>query len=150
MKVRDALRRHAVTVDAATTLAVAAQRMDRAAVGTLLVTDGGRLVGLVTDRDVVVRGVARRLAHDARIDAVMSTALHTIEADADLQEAVDMFSEHPIRRLPVLDGGEALGVLTVDDVVIDLADDLDRVLRPVTAQVLFASPEAPMPAPLDW
>lgn len=80
MQVRDAVRRRPVMVDATTTLAAAAGLMDRAGVGTVLVTDGGRLVGIVTDRDVVVRGVARRLPLDARIDAVMSAPLETVQA----------------------------------------------------------------------
>jgi CBS domain-containing protein len=149
MKVRDAIRRPAVTVDAATTVLAAAQLMDRAAVGTLVVTDRNRLVGIVTDRDVVVRGVARRLPLDARIDAVMSTAPYTVDADVDLHDVAGLFAEHPVRRLPVVDGDAVVGVLTVDDVVVDLANDLDRVLRPVTAQVLFAGAQAPTPAPLS-
>jgi CBS domain-containing protein len=148
MKVRDAIRRHAVAVDATTTVLATAELMDRAAVGTVVVTDGDRLVGVATDRDLVVRGLARRLPLDARIDAVMSTTLQTIDADADLHDAVGMFAEHAVRRLPVVDGDLVLGVLTVDDLVIDLANDLERVLRPVTAQVLFPSPQAPTPAPL--
>ena len=110
MRVRDAVRKAAVTVDAATTLVGAAEAMDRSGVGTVLVTDAGRLVGIVTDRDVVVRGVARRLPLDARIDAVMSTALETLDADADLHDAVGVFAEHAVRRLPVLEGETVLGV----------------------------------------
>ncbi len=146
MKVRDAVRKEAVTVDVATTLLATAEIMDRSAVGTVLVTDGGQLVGIVTDRDVVVRGVARRLPMDARVDAVMTTALETLDADADLHDAIDVFSEHAVRRLPVLDGETPLGVLTVDDLVIDLANDLDRALRPVVAQTIFAAPEPHTPA----
>ena len=146
MRVRNAVRRGAVTVEATTTLAAAAQLMDRSGVGTVLVTDGGRLVGIATDRDLVVRGLARRLPLDARIDAVMSTGLTTVEADAELEEAVEAFAEHPIRRLPVVDGEAIVGVLTADDLVLDLVNDLDRVLRPVTAQVLFSGPQPQTPA----
>lgn len=149
MQVRDAVRRRPVMVDATTTLAAAAGLMDRAGVGTVLVTDGGRLVGIVTDRDVVVRGVARRLPLDARIDAVMSAPLETVQAGADLESAVEAFAEHPVRRLPVLDGDVVVGVLTADDLVVDLVNDLDRVLRPVTAQVLFSGPEPRAPVPLS-
>jgi CBS domain-containing protein len=149
MRMREAVRKHAVSVDAATTVVAAAEVMDRSGVGTVLVTDGGRLVGIVTDRDIVVRGVARRSPLDARIDAVMSTELQTIDADADLHDAAAVFAEHPVRRLPVVDGDDVVGVLTVDDFLVDLVDDMGRVLRPVTAQTIFAGPEprAPMQLP---
>ena len=146
MLVRDAVRRGAVTTEAAATLWAAADAMDRAGVGSVLVVDGGRLVGIVTDRDIVVRAVARRLAPDARVDSVMSTALTTIDADAPLEEAIGVFAAQPVRRLPVLDGGEPIGVLTADDLLVDLVNDLGRVVRPVTAQVLFSGPEPHVPA----
>ena len=146
MRVRDAVRKGAVKVEAATTVVAAAQLMDRAGVGTVLVTDGELLVGIATDRDLVVRGLARRLPLDARIDAVMSTPLTTVQADADLEEAVRAFAEHPVRRLPVLDGETVVGVVTADDLIVDLVNDLDRVLRPVTAQVLFSGPQPRTPA----
>jgi len=148
MRVREAVRRVATTVDAGTTLVGAAELMDRGGMGTVLVSDGGRLVGIVTDRDLVVRGLARRLPMDARIDAVMSTDVVTLDADADLEGAIAVFAEHPFRRLPVVDGDQAVGVLTVDDLLVDLANDLDRVLRPIAAQVLFAGPQPHAPSPL--
>jgi CBS domain-containing protein len=60
-----------------------------------------------------------------------------------------VFAEHPVRRLPVVDGDDVVGVLTVDDFLVDLVDDMGRVLRPVTAQTIFAGPEprAPMQLP---
>ncbi|HEX4821730.1 MAG TPA: CBS domain-containing protein [Acidimicrobiales bacterium] len=146
MKVKDAVRKAPETIEANGTIGAAAQQMDHAAVGALVVVDGGRPVGIVTDRDLVVRGLARHAPVDARVDSVMSTGLVAIDADADLRHAIALFSHHAIRRLPVVDGDRVCGMVTIDDLVVDLAQDLAEATRPLTAQVLFghAQPTLPM------
>lgn len=57
-----------------------------------------------------------------------------------------VFSEHPIRRLPVMDGDRMVGMLTIDDIVINTVNDLNDVVRPLTAQVLFGHAEPGVPA----
>lgn len=147
MRAIDATRKQPVTVAADATLAEVARIMDKAAVGALPVLDDDRLVGMVTDRDLVVRGLARGLPGDSRIDAVMTTEPMTIAADVDMRQAFRLFSEHPVRRLPVVsDDGAVVGMLSVDDLVVDLAADLADLVRPVTGQVLFGHPEPALPA----
>jgi len=147
MRAIDATRKQPVTVAADATLAEVARIMDKAAIGALPILDGDRLVGMVTDRDLVVRGLARGLPGDSRIDAVMTTDPLTIAADADMRDAFRLLSEHPVRRLPVVgDDGTVLGMLSVDDLVVDLAADLADLVRPVTGQVLFGHPEPALPA----
>lgn len=84
MQIRDAIRKNPVTIAADASLADAAELMDRAVVGCLVVLDGDRPVGIVTDRDLVVRGLARRLPWDSRIDSVMSTELVTLDVTEDM------------------------------------------------------------------
>ena len=142
----EAARRSPVTVTPDQTITAAAELMDRAAVGALVVTEpDGRPVGIVTDRDLVVRALARRASADARVDSVMSTDLVTLAPDADLRDALEVFEEQPIRRLPLVDGDRLAGMLTMDDLVVDLTADLTRLTRPVVGQVLFGhrEPEAP-------
>lgn len=142
----EAARRSPVTVTPDQTITAAAELMDRAAVGALVVTEpDGRPVGIVTDRDLVVRALARRASAEARVDSVMSTDLVTLAPDADLRDALEVFEEQPIRRLPLVDGERLAGMLTMDDLVVDLTADLTRLTRPVVGQVLFGhrEPEAP-------
>jgi CBS domain-containing protein len=146
MKAREAIRKNPVTIEVGETIAVAAERMDSEAVGALVVVDSERPVGIVTDRDLVVRALARRLPSDSRVDFVMSTELLTMDADADLRDAVRLFSEHPIRRIPLIDGERMVGMVTMDDLVIDLVSDLADLARPLMGQVLFGHPEAKAPA----
>ena len=145
----EAARKPPATIAPDRTITEAADEMDRLAVGALVVVErGGRPVGIVTDRDLVVRGVARRASADARVDSVMSTDLITLAPDADLRDALRIFERHPIRRLPLVADERLAGMLTTDDLVVDLAADLDRLTRPITAQVLFGHREPAVPAAL--
>jgi CBS domain-containing protein len=147
MRARDAIRKLPETIEAGDTITRAAHRMDEAAVGALVVIDEGRPVGIVTDRDLVVRAMARGYPRDSRVDSVMTTGLVGIDADEDLRQAIQLFSHHAIRRLPVVEGDEIRGMITLDDVVIDLAHDLEEATKPLAAQVLFGHPEAKPPVP---
>lgn len=119
--------------------------MEQAGVGALAVVDGTSLVGIVTDRDLVRRAMARGLAPEARVDGVMSAPVLTIEADADLHDAFALFRSNAVRRLAVVRGGEFVGMITIDDLLVDLAADLADLARPVTAEVLFPHHDSPVP-----
>ncbi len=148
MRVSHYFRKPAVTIPAGATLATAAELMDQKAVGAVVVVDGDdRPLGIVTDRDIAVRGVARRLPPDARIDAVMTTELVTLPADAEVAEAVAAFDQHAFRRLPLVEHGRIVGMVTVDDLLVGTVADFSRLLRPVFDQVLFGHPEPKAPVP---
>lgn len=146
MRTIDGVRRSAVGIRVDQTVHDAAVLMEQAGVGALAVLDGEQLVGIVTDRDLVRRGLARGLAADARIDGLMSEPVITVEADADLHDCFALFRTHALRRLAVTRGGRFVGMLTIDDLLIDVAADLSDLARPVTAEVLFAHRDSPVPA----
>lgn len=146
MRTIDGVRRSGVAVSPSRTIRDVASIMEKAGLGALAVTDGEELTGIVTDRDLVRRALARDLAADARVDAVMSSPVVTIDADTDLHEAFGLFRSHALRRLAVLRDGRFVGMITVDDLLIDLAADLADLARPVTAEVLFAHRDSPVPA----
>lgn len=137
MKVREITARPPVTIAPAATIAEAADIMAAHGVGALVVMDGAHLVGVVTDRDLVVRGLARSLPADARVDAVMSMNVVAIDADADVRDALAAFGHHAVRRLPVVYGREVTGVLSLDDLVVAMADQFGELTRGLTAQLLF-------------
>jgi CBS domain-containing protein len=146
MKVRDGIRRSAVAVGPDATLEQAAQIMDHAGVGALAVVDGDALVGIVTDRDLVRRGLARGLAGDARVDAVMSSPVITIGAEADLHEVYRKVRERAVRRIAVLDDGRFVGMVSVDDLLVDLAADLADLARPVSNELRAPQRDGGVPA----
>ena len=142
MQAKQAIRKAMVTIPAGASLGDAADLMDRAVVGALVVVDGDRPVGIVTDRDLVVRGMVKRVPLDARVDSVMTTDLVTLPADTDIHDAMKVFSSHAIRRLPLTEDGRMVGMLTLDDLAIDLVGDLGSLFRPVIGQVIFGAPES--------
>lgn len=146
MRTMDGVRRSGVGIEPDHTVHEAAAVMEQSGVGALAVIDGERLVGIVTDRDLVRRALARGLPLDARVDAVMTTPVVTIDADADLHEAFALFRTHAVRRLAVVRGEQFVGMITVDDLLVNMAADLSDLARPVTAEVVFAHHDSGVPA----
>ena len=136
MRIVDVMRKPAVTVVPGASLTAAAQLMEQAGVGTLLVVDNGRLTGIVTDRDVVVRGVAAGLPSDARIDSVMTTDPVTVDVNEDIAQATKALAERKFRRLPVMDAGSVVGILSADDLLLALVTQLSDVVWPIFGEVL--------------
>ena len=100
----------------------------------------------MTDRDIVLRGVARGVPGDGRIDSVMTTELVTLAASAELREALPIFRTHAIRRLPLVEEATVVGMISVDDLLIDLTADLADLAPPITGEVIFGHPEPRVPA----
>ena len=146
MKLEEVIRRRPVTVAPDTTLAMAAKAMNDAGVGALVVVEDESPIGIVTDRDITVRATARRFPPDARIDSVMSTDLITAFAADDVSRALHVFDEHPIRRLPLVgDEGALVGMVSADDLLVNISGELAELVRPITAQVIFSHPEPEVP-----
>lgn len=146
MRAIEGIRRSGVAIRPDQTMAEAAEIMERAGVGALAVVDGDHLVGIVTDRDLVRRGLARGYAPDVRVDSLMSSPVVTIEADADLRSAYAIFRSNAVRRLVVTERGHFAGVLAIDDLLINIAADLSDLVRPVTAEAIIGHRDSPVPA----
>ena len=121
------------------TLVLAAQAMDELNVGVIPVCEGDKLLGVVTDRDIVVRGVAQSLdPGKATLAEVMSTNLRTAREDDDVDEVLNMMGEDQIRRMPVVDGQNRLiGIVSLGDIAakgpdgdVDVANSLGDISSP--------------------
>ncbi|CAK7283426.1 MULTISPECIES: CBS domain-containing protein [Streptomyces] len=132
-----------VTVTPDVSLAEATRRMAEAAVGSLLVVEDGALRGIVTDRDLALRGLGEGLPLGSRVDAVMSPRVVTLDAGDEIHAAYRAFRRTGVRRLPVLDGGRPVGVLTLDDLLLDVFRRLADLLGPVAWSVLREPPGPP-------
>ena len=104
------------TVKAGDSIVDAAKLMKGEDTGVAPIVDGERLVGVVTDRDIVVRVVAEgRDPATTRIDEIASRNLVTIDPQQDLDEALRLMAQHQVRRLPVVEeDGRLIGVVTRD------------------------------------
>ena len=116
-KVRQAMSRDPRSVGESTSVQEAARLMKEQDVGSLPVVEDERLVGIVTDRDIVIRGVAVR--SDVSSLSVMDVASHevtTVAPDQELDEALRLMAQEQVRRLPVVDGDRLVGILAQADV----------------------------------
>ncbi|MFJ4553671.1 CBS domain-containing protein [Streptomyces sp. NPDC088817] len=143
MKVSEVMTAPAVCVPPHVSLAEVSRRMAECAVGSVLVVEDGALRGIVTDRDLAVRGMGGGLGTEARVEAVMSVRVATIEAADDLQSAYRSFRRTGVRRLPVLAAGRVVGVLTIDDLFLEVFRRLADLLGPVAWSVLQEPPGPP-------
>ena len=145
MIIAQTLRRSATAVAVDATVSTAAGLMEAAGVGALVVVEDGKPVGIVTDRDLVRRAMARSLPPDARVDAVMTCPVITADADGDLRGTVGLFRSHAVRRLPLVRDGAFVGMFTTDDALVGITQELTAVVKPVTAEMLFAHRDPPVP-----
>jgi CBS domain-containing protein len=114
--VRDVMTRDPLQISADKTIAGAARLMRDEDIGDLIVSDGSRVLGVVTDRDIVVRAVAEGLDPTREtVDTVFSGGASTVSSDAPIEEAVRMMRENAVRRLPVVDGEQLVGVVSLGD-----------------------------------
>jgi CBS domain-containing protein len=114
MKVRDAMAKTISTVGPQDTVKRAAELMKVEDCGFVPVVSGDRLVGVLTDRDIVIRCLAAGhddLAHET-IDHVMTSGAWTIDAESPLEAAAHEMASHEVRRLPVTEGERLVGILS--------------------------------------
>jgi CBS domain-containing protein len=107
------------TLGPSSTAADAAGTMSRYDVGVVPVTDSEGLLGLVTDRDIVVRVVAdRRDPAEVQLGSIVTRTPVTVTPDASLSDARDLMSEHRVRRLPVVKANRLVGILSLGDLAV--------------------------------
>ncbi len=116
MKIRDVMTRDVQTVTPDQTAQEAAQFMLREDAGSMPVSDGGKLIGMITDRDIAVRGVARGYGPETQVRELMTDNVVCARIDDDVEEVAMRMSEAQVRRLPVLDENEQLcGIVSLGD-----------------------------------
>jgi CBS domain-containing protein len=136
-KVRDVMTGIPVMLQKGDSLTHAARRMRDHEVGCVLVADGTQLRGLVTDRDIVVRAIAESLDPAAvSLDEVCSVNLACVSPNDDVDDAVTAMRARAVRRLPVIEEGRAIGIVSLGDLAVGGGEDL------ALAEIAVAPPNA--------
>ncbi|WP_433446891.1 CBS domain-containing protein [Streptomyces sp. CA-142005] len=118
--VRDIMTSQLVTVEPQTSVTTVAQRMRDENIGAVLVTEGDELRGLVSDRDLVVRALAEGGDPEQKtVASACSDDLVIVTPDEDLDHAVELMREHSIRRLPVVEEGHPVGIISLGDMAME-------------------------------
>ena len=100
-------------------VADAARVMRDQAVGLVLVTQEDRLYGVLTDRDIVVRAIAESGGPDTELAGICSRYVVAVNVVDDAAEAVRLMRENAVRRLPVIDNGQVVGLVSLGDVTVE-------------------------------
>jgi CBS domain-containing protein len=116
MKIRDVMTRDVQTVRPDQPVQQAASFMLSADAGAIPVTDGEQLIGMITDRDIAVRGVAKGYGPDTPVRDLMTNDMICARDDDDVEEVASKMSEAQVRRLPVIDADQRLcGIVSLGD-----------------------------------
>lgn len=134
--VKDVMTRNIISISPKASIVEAARLMSENDIGGVLVMDEHRPVGMLTERDIVRRIVAQGLNPlSVKVEEAMSTPLFFIDANAELSEAARLMATENIRRLPVMDKGKLVGILTTYDILTIAPELFD------TLSILKASPK---------
>lgn len=115
--VKDIMTKEVITIETTKTIFDAAELMTEKGLGCLIVVIKGFPVGIITERDIVRRIVAKRASLDIKVKEVMTKTLITVEPNTSLKEAARVMSSNKIRRLPVLEKNKLVGIVVSSDFV---------------------------------
>lgn len=119
MRVREIMTKDVATATLDSTVEDVATMMKEDDVGSIPVLDDGELAGIVTDRDIVIRCIAEgKDPAETTVEDILTEELHTIEPDADADEAARIMADRQIRRIPVVEEGELIGVVSLGDIAV--------------------------------
>ena len=133
-RIAEIMTRSIATVRRDETLQTAAERMREMDVGALPVLDGTALAGMVTDRDITVRGVAAgMIPQESLVSDVMTEEVRYCRADDSIEQVMAQMGEQQVRRLAVLDAGnEIVGIVALGDIATRQSAHTDETLREIS------------------
>lgn len=124
MKVSEVMTTEVETITADQTAREAASFMLRADAGSIPVCDGDRVIGMITDRDIAVRGVAEGRDPSTRVRELMSDGIICARGDEEIEDVARRMSEEQVRRIPVIDADEKLiGIVSLGDLARETRDN---------------------------
>ena len=134
LKIRDVMVREVITVDEDSTVKEAVDIMNEFQIGSLIVLEKGKAVGIVTERDFLRRVIAEaKDAKNTRVGEIMTTPLVVVEPSADLEEAVKLMFQRKIKKLAVVDAKKLVGIVTLTDIA-RFQPQMIRMLKQLTTR----------------
>jgi CBS domain-containing protein len=126
MKVRDVMTEDVATASPDTTLEEIATMMKNEDTGAIPIVEDDELVGIITDRDIVIRCVAEgKDPSEVSADDILTDDLDTVDPNTDVEEALDIMGRRQIRRLPVVEDGSLVGMVSIGDLAVKQGDEQD-------------------------
>ncbi|WP_178022876.1 CBS domain-containing protein [uncultured Paenibacillus sp.] len=137
-KVSEIMTQDVVTVTPQDNVYEAAVKMKENDTGFIPVVEGGdKLIGVITDRDLVIRGIAEKRPGSTAVDEVMTKGIKTASRDMSVDEAAELMARQQIRRLPVCEGDRLIGIVSIGDMAVRniFADNAGEALSEISEQV---------------
>lgn len=144
MRVQDLMTSNVSFVQASDTIQKAAQIMESVNAGSVPVCqdqNNKKVIGIITDRDIVLKAIAKGRDFNTKVSECMSPQVITVTQDTDAHEAADLMSQHMIRRLPVVDNsGNLIGICSIGDLatvdihINEAGDALNKISQPTSSQ----------------
>ncbi len=129
INIGDIMTKSVISVDATLTINETAKMMEDAKVGAVIVMEDNVPVGIVTDRDFSVKVAAHAYQITEPVKQIMSSPLFSIDSDESVRIAADLMHERKIRKLPVIDDGNVVGIITATDIVNLLSVSVEEDMR---------------------
>jgi CBS domain-containing protein len=118
--IREVMLPDPICLPATTSVTAASMAMRDAGIGDVIVQEDGQVCGIVTDRDIVVRTVAQHISPDeVTLGEICSRDLTALDPTNSIDDAVQLMTDRALRRLPVLDGGRPVGIVSLGDLAIE-------------------------------
>jgi CBS domain-containing protein len=132
------MTRKAVTAGPQDSLADVGRIMEKECVGAIVVTEGNKPVGIVTDRDLALAVCVRGTSPQEAVQSIMTAPVSTIREDEGVYTATQQLMEQAVRRLPVVDAkGKLVGLVSLDDLLILLSRELNNMAEGIKAELAF-------------
>jgi len=120
-----------ITVEASTTIAQVARKMREGDTGAILLEENGKLAGIITDRDIVVRAIADGRDPETPVGEIASRDIRTVAPDDPVEAAISILREDEVRRVPVVQDGRPVGIVSIGDLAIER--DADSALADISS-----------------
>lgn len=125
------------SVDINQTVFDALKVMADAHIGAVLITEGGRIVGIYTERDYVLKGELKgRTAKTTSLRDVMTGPMYTVNMDTSVEQCMALMNTHRIRHLPVVEDGQLVGVVSMRDVITEVLDNKESEIKGLENYIL--------------
>ncbi|MEK6877040.1 MAG: CBS domain-containing protein [Thermoproteota archaeon] len=135
--VKDIMKNNVISIDSSMTVKDAAEMMDGSEIGGIVVMENNIAIGIVTERDIVRRIVAKNKNHSTKLKDVMSAPLITINPDETVWELAQLMKRKKIHRVPVTSGTRLVGIVTTTDLARICSVGSNTELSKITEQILM-------------
>jgi len=126
MKVEDVMSSPVITEDEDVSVTIISEDMELSGIGSVVITKEGKPAGIVTDRDIMIKICATRRTGKVKVKEIMSSPLITIAPEALVEEACELMAANDIRRLPVMENDELVGIVSVRNILTRAPEHVHR------------------------